>query len=58
MGEMTDKQIEALRDAVNIARNQQIRTVRELRSALIKDKHTLSDINIALQFWVNQYRGK
>jgi hypothetical protein len=54
----TDSAYQALRDAVNLARSQNIRRVAELRSALLQRGHSEQTANEAIQTWANYERAK
>jgi hypothetical protein len=55
---MTDDTYQALRDAVNLARFEQIRTVAALRSRLSQRGWPEQTVNEAIQAWANYERSK
>jgi hypothetical protein len=50
---MTDVAYQAIRDAINLARAQQIRHLPALKSALLQRGYPEQTVNEALQAWAN-----
>lgn len=50
---MTDAAYQALRDAVNLARDRQIRRLPALKSALLQRGYPEQTVNGAIQAWAN-----
>lgn len=55
---MTDDVYQALRDAVNLARSEQVRSAAALRSRLSQRGWAEQTINEAIQAWANYEKGK
>lgn len=55
---MTDDAYQALRDAVNLARNEQVRNVAVLKSRLQQNGHTYEAATEAIQTWANYEKAK
>lgn len=55
---MTDDAYQALRDAVNIARQQSMRRVGSLKEELIRRGWPEQTVNEAIQTWANYERAK
>lgn len=55
---MTDAAYQALRDAVNLARQQSIRRVGALKEELIRRGWPEQTVNEAIQTWANYERAK
>lgn len=55
---MTDDAYQALRDAVNLARAQQIRRLPALKSALLQRGYPEATVNEAIQTWANYEKAK
>ncbi|MBN3848690.1 hypothetical protein G3N58_17935 [Paraburkholderia sp. Ac-20342] len=55
---MTDAAYQALRDAVNLARDEQIRRVAALKSRLHQAGHCGEAIDEAIQAWANYEKAK
>lgn len=49
--DMTANVMNALRDAVNIARNEQVPSVKKLRRRLVEEGHDPEDADGALDYW-------
>jgi hypothetical protein len=55
---MTPDAYQALRDAVNLARNERIRSVSTLKRLLIQRGHAPEHANEAIQTWANYEKAK
>lgn len=55
---MGDDAYQALRDAVNLARYEQIHSVSTLKRLLIQRGHAPEDANEAIQTWANYEKAK
>lgn len=49
--DMTANVMNALRDAVNIARSEQVQSVKRLRRRLVEEGHDPEDADGALNYW-------
>jgi len=54
---MTNEIFAALRDAVNLSRSLQIRSVHSLRAHLYRAGHSQENIQQAITFWAKQVRA-